>query len=265
MDLQQEMEYRRDEEERRRAEEEAKYNSDSDEWAVGNSFLAPLADLLNFGPPSTRGVYNATTNTFDIVATNPIARGQEITFWYADACQDIFMANYGFTMPMMVPPCESERYHNGDDDTGGRLLSTAQFAERLEQELLSTLDELDQMDVEMDHLVQALKSCDCTTGKHHHESSQSNPPKHPPPAATSNTRKEEESARHGKRPPKPTARTYGDRNQARHAIRGADHNAPASSTRQADHISRRSESLSRSRKRKRRKDNNHNKASIRDL
>jgi len=251
MELQQELEYRRDEEERRRAEAESHDNGD--EWAEGNSFLAPLADLLNFGPPSTRGVYNATTHTFDIVATGPIARGQEITFWYVDACQDVFMANYGFTMPMMVPPCESQRYHN--DETGGRFLSTAQFAQRLEQELLSTLDELDEMDQQMEHLVQALKSCDCTT----HKKKTSDQPKHPPADSPAPLNGYDEEQRSGRRPPKHTVRNYaGDRNHARHAIRGADHNAPATSIRNAD-SSRRSESLSRSQKRKRR--NN----SIRDL
>ncbi|KAL3927856.1 MAG: hypothetical protein SGBAC_012903, partial [Bacillariaceae sp.] len=255
MDLQQEMEHRRDEEERRRAEEEADANGD--EWALGNSFLAPMADLLNFGPPSTRGVYNATAHTFDIVATGPIARGQEITFWYVDACQDVFMANYGFTMPMMVPPCESQRYHN--DETGGRFLSTAQFAQRLEEELLSTLDELDQMDEQMEHLVQALKSCDCTAGNHH-ESSSDQPPKYPPAGSPSPSKYDQQ--RSGRRPPKRTVgNDYGDRSQARHAIRGANHNAAASSIRSSDNSGRRSESLSRSQKRKKR----NSKSSIRDL
>ncbi|CAJ1955649.1 unnamed protein product [Cylindrotheca closterium] len=254
MDLQQEMEHRRDEEERRSAEEESHHNGGSDEWAVGNSFLAPLADLLNFGPPSTRGVYNATTHTFDIVATGPIAQGQEITFWYVDACQDVFMANYGFTMPMMVPPCESQRYHN--DETGGRFLSTAQFAQRLEQELLSTLDELDHMDDQMEHLVGALKLCDCTPGTHESPDQ----PKHTPSGSPVPSNGNYEQQRPGRRPPKRTDRNYGDRNQARHAIRGADHNSPVSSIRNAD--SRRSESLSRSQKRKRRNDNM---SSARDL
>ena len=111
-------------------------------WLMGNSFLAPMADLLNFGPPCTRGVYNADTHSFQILATCKFLKGQEVTFWYADACQDVFMANYGFVHPA-VPICPNV----------------------LKQQIVALEDDLDfaldRLDVELDRWWELLKDCDC--------------------------------------------------------------------------------------------------------
>jgi hypothetical protein len=119
-------------------------------WPTGNSFLAPVADLLNFGPPCTRGYYNHTAQTFEIIATCPFRKGQEITFWYTDACQDVFVANYGFTMPTMVPKCVDYRQ-----------LSQQRRIRQLEIDLAIAYDDLDRMDRHVDNLYTALRDCHC--------------------------------------------------------------------------------------------------------
>lgn len=227
MDFQQQVEHRRDEE----SPENENDVSEGNDWPIGNSFLAPVADMLNFGPPCTRGAYNTTTRTFDIIATCNIPKGQEITFWYADACQDVFMANYGFTLPTMVPTCEP--YYDDYMFNGG-------FALRLERELLLTLDELDMMDLEMERLVESMEACQCdkllredrnNETKLKQEDGLSRPV---PPGAEDSKKKKRRTSKKSS-------------NHARHAIRGANGKAPAPRKSNG-----RSDGLSRSQKRKRR-------------
>ena len=143
-------------------------DEDYEYWPSGNSFLAPLADLLNFGPPCTRGTYNPITMAFEIVATCEFQKGQEITFWYTDACEDIFVANYGFTMPMMVPKCTK---HTATSTTSSSNSMKEDFLlqqqqqeqqqEYLEDELFHAYQELDRLDRRLDFLMNVLEDCHC--------------------------------------------------------------------------------------------------------
>jgi hypothetical protein len=121
-----------------------------------HSFLAPFADLLNFGPPCTTGKYNRDTHTFEIIATCAFRPGQEVTFWYSDECDHIIVGLYGFMHPM-IPPCPSaEDYRRTSDEWRGR-------AEELELQLLESNEDLYRLDRETSYLHKLLKDCDCQT------------------------------------------------------------------------------------------------------
>jgi len=117
-----------------------------------HSFLAPLADLLNFGPPCTRGVYDPSSHRFEIIATCTYRPGQEVTFYYSDDCSDLIFANYGFVHPM-VPKCPSA------DEYRTRADGWREYAERLEGMLEETYREVDRLEDEAGGLYAQIRAC----------------------------------------------------------------------------------------------------------
>lgn len=153
----------------------------TDEWMakrgdVGNvppvkahSFLAPVADLLNFGPPCTRGSYNSKTQAFELVATCSFLKGQEVTYWYSDDCDDVVIANYGFTHPM-VPACPTAEELRQEVELWKRR------SNNFETEIELAYGDLEVLERELAHAHDALASCNCDDsfqGQHHKGSSKS--------------------------------------------------------------------------------------------
>jgi hypothetical protein len=162
---------------------------------IGHSFLAPVADLLNFGPPCTHGVYNAKTQSFEIIASCSFQKGQEVTFWYSESCDSIVLANYGFTHPM-VPKCPTLA------DWKRMAEAHARHSVELEHELFDLFDDLDGIDRELERVQGILEDCDCcddpkkTEGTKQQEQQQQqqrrqvpteSPRKKPPPSPHSRT------------------------------------------------------------------------------
>lgn len=127
---------------------------DTPSRTVSHSFLAPVADLLNFGPPCTRGRFDESSHSFEIVATCSFRKGQEVTFWYSDECDHVVAAVYGFNHPL-VPPCPTaEEYRQRAEDWKRQ-------SEVLEEELKHSYDELDHLEKELQAVLDVLADCDC--------------------------------------------------------------------------------------------------------
>lgn len=120
----------------------------------GDSFLAPVADLLNFGPPCTRGSYDKDSQNFEIIASCSFQKGQEVTFWYSDECDHVMVGVYGFTHPI-VPPCPTAEEHRRNS------IEWKARAEALEEQLRNSKEELQYIYSELEEVENILDSCDC--------------------------------------------------------------------------------------------------------
>jgi len=112
-----------------------------------HSFLAPVADLLNFGPPCTRVQYDAKQHAFEVIATCSFHKGEEVTFWYSNECDDVMMGVYGFSHPLIQPCRTNEEW---------RL-----YAADLEEELQAADNDLELLEGQLDMLEAILADCDC--------------------------------------------------------------------------------------------------------
>jgi len=138
-----------------RDEKERQMRQQKNEYHPQHSFLAPVADLLNYGPPCARGSYNAETQTFDIHALCDFKKGQEVTFMYnADACSDVMMGMYGFVHPM-IPPCLAAEEWKDQ-------------AEQTKQRLNEALDEVEILREDLHYAEDALAGCNCEGKRNHH-------------------------------------------------------------------------------------------------
>lgn len=122
---------------------------------MAHSFLAPVADLLNFGPPCTRVRYNKESRTFEVIATCAFKKGQEVTFWYSNECDDVMVAVYGFSHPL-VPQCKSSEEW--------RLRSNA-----IEEKLKDAHKDMKMLEDELEYVEAILDDCDCCDEKEKHE------------------------------------------------------------------------------------------------
>lgn len=141
----------RDEMTKREQQHQRKDETASDEslssLIMEHSFLAPVADLLNFGPPCTRVKYYEESRTFEIIATCAFKKGQEVTFWYSNECDDVMVGVYGFSHPL-VPPCKSSEEW--------RLR-----ADILEEKLKDAHEDLKMLEDELEYVDSVLAECDC--------------------------------------------------------------------------------------------------------
>jgi hypothetical protein len=131
---------------------------------IKHSFLAPLADMINFGPPCLTGQYNAVEHVFEFVATCPFVRGQEVTFWYSSDCSDVIIANFGFVHPL-VPPCGATEEEEEEDWETKKNDEWVEQKEWLEAELREAYGKVDLLRESLSALERRVISCGCDGGE----------------------------------------------------------------------------------------------------
>jgi hypothetical protein len=123
-----------------------------------HSFMAPLADLINFGPPCLKGSYNIDKHAFELIATCPFKTGQEVTFYYSSDCSDVIVANYGFLHPL-VPTC------NNNNDWKSRAEALEEKDGMREAEMWELYQQIDLLREELSDMHSQLIDCDCEEGE----------------------------------------------------------------------------------------------------
>lgn len=150
---------------------EANFSADDDVSSITmptkHSFLAPLADLINFGPPCLTGSYNPDEHAFELIATCNFEQGQEITFWYSSDCSDVMVANYGFLHPL-IPKCTST------EDWKQRTEQLEEQARIREEEMWDLYRRIELLKEELSEMNSQLVSCACEEGEKKEKNAQHN-------------------------------------------------------------------------------------------
>ena len=123
---------------------------------IKHSFLAPLADLINFGPPCLKGQYNENERVFEFIATCHFAKGNEVTFWYSSDCSDVIIANFGFMHPL-VPSCTEATAEDWKDKNK----EMREQMEYIEMELTESYEKVDRLRDALTKSEKRLISCGC--------------------------------------------------------------------------------------------------------
>lgn len=115
--------------------------------SVAHSFLAPVADLLNFGYPCTRVQFDDEQRVFEVIATCSFHKGEEVTFWYSNECDEVMFGVYGFRHALIQPCKTSEEW---------RL-----YAAELEEQLEEAYEDLEMLEDQFEMVEAILGDCDC--------------------------------------------------------------------------------------------------------
>merc|ERR1711862_644095 len=123
--------------------------------------MVPVADLINFGKPCTKAIYNETTHAFEIIATCNIKQGDEITFWYTNDCKDVVYANFGFSHSL-IPSCDDHNNNNNSlllleyKERNNRLINRLKL---LQNELVSSWENVEQLQLIIQEMQRLLQEC----------------------------------------------------------------------------------------------------------
>ncbi len=98
--------------------------------------------------------YFILQHTFELIATCPFTKGQEVTFWYSSDCADAIIANYGFIHPL-VPSCTTP------DDWEKESGEWREKTKMREKELWDVYRRVDLLKNEVAALERKMISCGC--------------------------------------------------------------------------------------------------------
>ena len=76
-------------------------------YGTSRAFLVPIVDMFNFGQVGIRAHFDDKLHGFVATASQPIAKGTELLFFYGSLCREAWVNLYGFA-PLEARPCLRE-------------------------------------------------------------------------------------------------------------------------------------------------------------